>query len=138
MNQIKQKKLVKKYLSISLDEGKTFTDFVISNWLYTDAETQIKKYTFNEFWDKISSQLNTLEYNYFSSYQTMFTKRRRIQTNFLLFDLVIKEELTKTIIIKEEYKQEYKPTMRSLFDDLNSNDFLQYLKDNQIQQIVIK
>jgi len=138
MNQIKQKKLVKKYLSISLDEGKTFTDFVISNWLYTDAETQIKKYTFNEFWDKISSQSNTLEYNYFSSYQTMFTKRRRIQTNFLLFDLVIKEELTKTIIIKEEYKQEYKPTMRSLFDDLNSNDFLQYLKDNQIQQIVIK
>lgn len=138
MNQIKQKKLVKKYLSISLDEGKTFTDFVISNWLYTDAEVQIKKYTFNEFWDRISSQLNTLEYNYFSSYQTMFTKRRRIQTNFLLFDLIIKEELTKTIIIKEEYKQEYKPTMRSLFDDLNSNDFLQYLKDNQIQQIIIK
>lgn len=138
MNQIKQKKLVKKYLSISLDEGKTFTDFVISNWLYTDAEMQIKKYTFSEFWDRISSQPNTLEYNYFSSYQTMFTKRRRIQTNFLLFDLIVKEELTKTIIIKEEYKQEYKPTMRSLFDDLNSNDFLQYLKDNQIQQIVIK
>lgn len=127
-------KLVQRYISVSLDNGKTFKLISVSDWQYINKDNQIHNLTFDEFYNAVNNNEKSLCYSYFYTYTTLIKKKKRIQA-IELFDYIIKEELVSNIIIKEEYKQEYKPTIMQLAKQLNNEEFVLLLKDNQIDQI---
>lgn len=131
-----KKRIVRKCISISMDGGESFKIIAVSDLKYTNKEEKTSTMTFEELYNNIENCKSPCHHCFYT-YQTLFRKRKRIEL-ISSMKLTIKEEKIPTIVIKEEYQEVYKPSILDLAQELPSEDFILFLKDNQINQVILK
>lgn len=91
----------------------------------TSEITQIKKFTFQEFWDS-----DMVDRRYFYKGVTLFRKRKYISLYF--YGKVAYENKHPYIYIKRVFKERDDMNIKELQEDLSYKEYLQLLKDNDI------
>jgi len=132
------KKIGRLILKVSFDNGEKFETVYVSRYKYEDCPEEEKRvYTFGEFEKALKEFRHDLwEFEFFSTYRTLFKKKIVLNERYG-FDRHVGEENT-PIIFKVVYDTKYPPSMKTVIEDLDHTNFLEYLHDNGLKCINIQ
>ncbi|WP_299995940.1 hypothetical protein [uncultured Clostridium sp.] len=110
-------------------DNENWEQFYSEDYSYTTISTseitQIKKYTFQEFWDS-----DIFDRQHFYRGVTLFRKRKYISLYF--YGKIACEDKHPYIYIKRVFKESNNVNIKELQEDLSYREYLQLLKDNDI------